>query len=103
MIYLWRRGDDLTEQLKRNDSNLVTEKNSGDGTIPMGGDYVTMTSVGTKIEQGPSIGVDSYGFPDDRTCMQPTPGASTMLPLGILAEHGRTCICAPYLQGNEPG
>ncbi len=37
-----------------------------------------------------SLFKEDFEFPMDRTCMQPTPEVSTMLPLGILADHSVT-------------
>ncbi len=34
-----------------------------------------------------SLFKEGFKFPANRTCMQPTMGPSTMLPLGVLAEH----------------
>ncbi len=98
--------DDVTEQLSRTDGNLVTEKNSGDGTIPMGGNYVTMTSVGTKIEPGPSIKVDSYGkvIPgEERYGRPPVPPTMASAPYVIPPKEGLVVSVLPDAKEEDEG
>ncbi len=43
---------------------------------------------------------DYFKFPKHRTCMQITQGPSTMLPMGILAEHAKSydgCVSEPEI------
>ncbi len=63
--------------------------------------------VGTDGEEGQaeqravpdrSLFRDDFKFPTHRTCMQLTLGPSTMLPMGILAEHAKSydsCVSEP--------